>query len=163
MVFAANTGTDKDDIERRHLFQTPIDRAKVTQLTSGAGLEWSPVLTADDRLLFISGTATRPPVPATLAKDGKPKLIAPELVPAKFPMDELVTPKRVTFQSPDGVTVHGQLFVPKKSKGKLPAIVVSARRPAAADGARLAHDGVLLQRLRHQPIPGSIAVSSCWP
>jgi dipeptidyl aminopeptidase/acylaminoacyl peptidase len=123
LVFAANTGSDKDDIDRRHLFQTPVDRAKVTPLTSGAGLEWSPVLTGDDRLLFISGTATRPPVPATLAKDGKPKLIAPELVAAKFPMDELVTPKRVTFQSPDGVTVHGQLFVPKKAKGKRPAVV----------------------------------------
>jgi dipeptidyl aminopeptidase/acylaminoacyl peptidase len=123
VVFSANSGTDKDDIERRHLFQTPIERAKVTQLTSGAGLEWAPVLTADDRLLFISGTATRPPVPATLAKDGKPKLIAPELVPAKFPMDELVTPKKVSFQSADGVTVHGQLFTPKKGKGKLPAIV----------------------------------------
>ncbi|MFC4312245.1 S9 family peptidase [Steroidobacter flavus] len=123
LVFAANTGNDQDDTERRHLFQTPVDRAKVTPLTSGAGLEWSPVLTGDDRLLFVSGTATRPPVPAILAKDGKPKLIAAELVSAKFPMDELVTPKKVTFQSADGMTVHGQLFVPKKAKGKRPAVV----------------------------------------
>lgn len=123
LVFSANTGSDKDDLERRHLFQTPVERAKVSQLTSGTGLEWAPVLTGDDRLLYLSGTAQRPPVPATLAKDGKPKLIAPEFVSAKFPMDDLVTPKKVTFQSTDGLTVHGQLFVPKKARGKRPAIV----------------------------------------
>jgi dipeptidyl aminopeptidase/acylaminoacyl peptidase len=123
LVFSANTGSDKDDGERRHLFQTPVERAKVSQLTSGAGLEWSPVVTGDDRLLFVSSTAQRPPLPATLAKDGKPKLLAPELVSAKFPMDDLVTPKKVTFRSTDGLTVHGQLFVPKKAKGKRPAII----------------------------------------
>ncbi|MBL8265034.1 prolyl oligopeptidase family serine peptidase [Steroidobacter sp.] len=123
VIFAANTGTDKDDHERRHLFQTPVERSKVTQLTSGAGLEWSPVVTGDDRLLYLSGTATRPPLPAIL-KDGKQKLIAPELLPAKFPADDLVTPKSVTFQAADGLTVHGQLFVPKtKAKGKRPAVV----------------------------------------
>lgn len=127
LIFSANSGTDKDDTERRHLFQTPVERAKVSQLTSGAGLEWSPIVTGDDRVLFISATAQRPPVPATLAKDGKPTLIAPQLIPAKFPMDDLVTPKNVTFQSADGLTVHGQLFVPKNApknkQSKRPGIV----------------------------------------
>lgn len=123
LIFSANSGSDKDDGERRHLFQTPVDRAKVSQLTSGAGLEWSPVVTGDDRLLFISSTSRRPPLPATLAKDGKPKLLAPELLSTEFPEDELVTPKDVTFQSTDGLMVHGQLFVPKKAKGKRPAII----------------------------------------
>lgn len=123
LVFSANTGSEKDDLERRHLFQTPVARAQVKQLTSGTGLEWSPVVTADDRVLFMSATAQRPPVPATLLKDGKPKLLAPELIPAKFPLDELVTPRQVTFKAADGVTVHGQLFVPKRAKGKRPAVV----------------------------------------
>lgn len=123
VIFSANTGTDKDDLDRRHLFQTPVDRSKVSQLTSGAGLEWAPVVTGEDQVLFMSGTAQRPPLPAMLAKDGKPKFIAPQLLPATFPVDELVTPKKVTFQAPDGVTVHGQLFVPKRAKGKRPAVV----------------------------------------
>ncbi|MDY6946532.1 MAG: prolyl oligopeptidase family serine peptidase [Pseudomonadota bacterium] len=123
LIYTANSGSDKDDLERRHLFQTPVDRAKMAQLTSGAGLEWSPVVTGDDQVLFLSSTAQRPPLPATFARDGKPKLLAPQLLSEKFPLDGLVTPKKVTFQSPDGLTVHGQLFVPKQVRGKRPAIV----------------------------------------
>lgn len=122
VIFTANTGDEKDDLERRHIFHTPVDRAKVTPLTSGTGLEWSPVVTGDKQLLFISATAQRPPVPAILA-DGKQKLIAPELVPANYPTRQLVVPKKVTFKAADGVTVHGQLFEPRNARGKRPAIV----------------------------------------
>ena len=122
LIFSANTGNEQDDQERRHLFEVPVDRAKVTPLTSGTGLEWAPVVTGNDQLLFMSATAQRPAVPATLSK-GKPKLIAPQFVPANFPTDQLVTPRKVTFKSTDGLTVHGQLFTPKNARGKRPGLV----------------------------------------
>ncbi|MBL8266068.1 S9 family peptidase [Steroidobacter sp.] len=140
VLFSANTGTENDDIDRRHLFQTPVDRSEVSQLTAGKGLEWSPVVTSDDRVMFISATSQRPPVPATLLAKGKQKLVAPEsvpatspadrqkvlaptFVPATYPFDVLVTPKKVTFKAADGVIVHGQLFEPKRANGKRPAVV----------------------------------------
>lgn len=123
LVFSANAGTNQGDNERRHLFQVSVDGSSLSQLTSGSGLEWSPVMTADDRLLFISATSKRPPVPATLLQGGEQKLIAPQLLSAKFPLDELVTPQQVTFTAADGVVVHAQLFAPRRASGKRPAIV----------------------------------------
>jgi len=35
----------------------------------------------------------------------------------------LVTPKQVIFKSEDGVTLHGQLFLPRQAKGKVPGLV----------------------------------------
>lgn len=122
VIFTANSGDEKDDLQRRHIFHTPVDRAKVAPLTAGTGLEWSPVVTGDGQTLFISATAQRPPVPALLS-GGKTRLIAPELVPANFPSQQLVIPKPVTFKSADGVTVHGQLFAPSNARGKRPALV----------------------------------------
>lgn len=123
LVFSANSGADKDDNERRHLFQVAVDGSNISQLTSGSGLEWSPVVTGDDRVVFMSGTAQRPPVPATLLQGGEQKLIAPQLLPEKFPLAELVTPRAVTFKAADGVVVHAQMFAPKHAKGKRPAVV----------------------------------------
>ena len=47
IVYNANTGADRADVDRRHLFKVPIDAATPTALTSGAGIEWSPVVLAD--------------------------------------------------------------------------------------------------------------------
>jgi Tol biopolymer transport system component len=41
-VYNANTGADRSDFDRRHLFRVPIDRAMPTPLTSGTGIERSP-------------------------------------------------------------------------------------------------------------------------
>ena len=41
-----------------------------------------------------------------------------------FPGEQLVVPERVVFASPDGVSMHGQLFMPtSRSSGKRPAMV----------------------------------------
>jgi dipeptidyl aminopeptidase/acylaminoacyl peptidase len=46
-----------------------------------------------------------------------------EMIPSDFPQAKLVTPKKVTFKSSDGVTVHADLFEPANVSGKKPAIV----------------------------------------
>lgn len=135
VVYNANTGPDPDDIERRHLYRVPVDAARPVALTGGSGIEWAPVLTADgSTLAYIGSDARRPPLPYVLslagaapgapggaprreagaqpAGGGARRALNQDLVPADFPAAQLVVPEHVTFPSPDGLTIHGQLFEP---------------------------------------------------
>lgn len=122
---SANTGTDKLDIDRRHIIRVPIDKAEMKVLTPGEGLEWSPRLTGDGaNLVYISATAQRPPLPTYMKLDkGTSQLIGEKNIPTHFPQNKLIVPKQITFQSPDGFTIHGQLFEPKGGAAKKPALI----------------------------------------
>jgi dipeptidyl aminopeptidase/acylaminoacyl peptidase len=116
-IYNANTGGDKEDGERRHLFRVPIDAATPTPLTSGTGIEWTPAIAADGRTVaYFASTATTPPAPfvraldTTAAAAATPRAIARAQPSADFPSAKLVTPQHVTFTAADGITVHGQLF-----------------------------------------------------
>ncbi|WP_181307682.1 prolyl oligopeptidase family serine peptidase [Rufibacter sp. XAAS-G3-1] len=124
LVFSANAGPDKLDIDRRHVARVPVDKAAMEILTPGTGLEWTPVVTGDgNNILYFSASAQRPALLTSMPfKKGKPTLLGENLVPTQFPTKQLVTPKQVTFKAPDGTTIHGQLFEPKGG-GKKPAIV----------------------------------------
>jgi dipeptidyl aminopeptidase/acylaminoacyl peptidase len=130
LVFSANTGSDPEDIDRRHIGMVGVDKPDMRIITPGKGLEWTPVVTGDGRTLaFLSATPQRPPLPAILSLRSGPnfrnidgsggaratadwKLLCRDKIPADFPMDRLVTPKQVIFTSPDGVVIHAQLFMP---------------------------------------------------
>lgn len=124
-VFAGNAGSQPDDIDRRHIVKAPVDRSAPEVLTPGSGLEWTPVVTGDGATIaFLGATAQRPPLPAVIpAAGGTPRLIAEDRIPADFPTRSLVTPRRVTFKAPDGVTVRGQLFEAPGGATKKPAII----------------------------------------
>ena len=51
------------------------------------------------------------------------EMIARQALPGDFPSSELVTPKQVIFRSEDGLTIHGQLFLPRNANGKIPGLV----------------------------------------
>ena len=125
IVYSGNAGSDPNDDDRRHLFRVAVDRSGPTELTSGDGLEWAPVLTADGTTIaLISATAARPPLVAVMpATGGGPKLLGADRIPADFPTDALVVPRKVTFQSSDGLTIHGQLFEQPGISGRHPAAV----------------------------------------
>ena len=125
MVFAANAGTDVDDIDRRHIVKVPVDRAEPTVVTPGRGLEWTPFVTGDGKYIaYISATAQRPPLPTVIETIGvKPITLAEDRVPGDFPTAQLVTPKKVVYKAPDGVNVHGQLFEPSGGPARKPAII----------------------------------------
>ncbi len=125
LVFAGNTGSDAQDIDRRRIIQVPVDKPKVEVMTPGTGLEWTPVVTGKSRdLVFISATPKRPPLPAVMnLKSRKIKLLAEDHIPAEFPLQQLVTPKQVIYESEDGWKIHATLFKPEKLKGKNPAII----------------------------------------
>ena len=127
LLFAANAGSDPNDIDRRHVVKVPVDRAAPEVLTPGSGLEWTPVVTGDgSRIAYIGATAQRPPLPMVMAFAGgrsAPTVIGAERIPAGFPSAQLVTPRKITFKAPDGVTVHGQIFDKPGGASKKPAIV----------------------------------------
>ncbi len=125
VVFNANTGTDLNDIDRRHLFKVPVDAAKPAALTSGRGIEWSPLVTADGRyVVHFSSDAQRPGLPAVIPfEGGTPIILASDRLPSGFPASSLITPEPVVIRSGDGMEVHGQLFRSPEGDTRRPALV----------------------------------------
>ena len=125
IVFAGNAGSDADDIDRRHIVKVPVDKAEPVVLTPGKGLEWTPFVTGDGKYIaYLAATAQRPPLPTVMsASGGKPLTLAADRVPAEFPANQLVTPKKVVYKSPDGLDIHAQLFETAGGAAKKPAII----------------------------------------
>jgi dipeptidyl aminopeptidase/acylaminoacyl peptidase len=133
IYYTANTGSDKDDRDRRHVFKVAVEAGPPTPITSGTGLEWGPVLAGDGKTLaYISSTAARPPVPAVASLDGRgARTIGDALVPSTFPTASLVTPELLTIKAADGSEVHAQIFKPKKNDGApRPAVIFAHGGPA---------------------------------
>ncbi|HEY3886773.1 MAG TPA: prolyl oligopeptidase family serine peptidase [Vicinamibacterales bacterium] len=125
VVYSANTGSDRLDMDRRHVYKVPVDRAAPVAMTSGANLDWTPVVTSDGRfVVYIDATAQQPPLPAVQPFDGESATrLAADRVPADFPASRLVTPEQVIFKSSDGLEVHGQLFKTAGGPATRPAVV----------------------------------------
>jgi dipeptidyl aminopeptidase/acylaminoacyl peptidase len=125
LVFAANTGPDEGDIDRRHVVRVPVDRADPQVMTPGDGNEWQPVVTGDGATLaFIGAGAQRPPLPTAMPLNGgRQRMLGADRIPADFPTAQLVTPRQVVFRASDGVTVHGQLFERAGGSAKKPAVI----------------------------------------
>jgi dipeptidyl aminopeptidase/acylaminoacyl peptidase len=157
--------SNKDDVDRRHIWGISFwgfESGKnlywgTTQpVTSGATMEWHPLMLADGKTVVCFGsTATSPAMPYYLTGEwpttalgskviNKPNLqnpgrvaiqgremIARNALPSDFPSDKLVEPQQVTFRSEDGLEIHGQLFLPKRrpASGRGPALVFAHGGP----------------------------------
>jgi dipeptidyl aminopeptidase/acylaminoacyl peptidase len=124
VLFNSNCG----DVDRRHIWTVPIAGGSPSQITSGKGIEWSPVALSDGRTVtYIGSEATSParPFATALSSGHSPTALAPETWPKDFPSESLVTPQQAIFKSTDGLEIHGQLFIPKdaKSSDKRPALI----------------------------------------
>jgi dipeptidyl aminopeptidase/acylaminoacyl peptidase len=122
ILYSSNQG----DIDRRHIWRVGVGGGKPVAVTSGTGLEWSPVQTSDGKAVAILRSDVKIPArPALVVGTAAPRDIAPELIPASFPSSALVTPQQVIFPSGDGMLLHGQLFLPPGgAKGERhPAVV----------------------------------------
>src|SRR3989454_1048234 len=122
IVFSSN----QDDIERRHLWKVPVTGGPPTALTRGTDLEWTPVMTGDGRgVAFIRAGTRAPPRPVILLGTAAPRDLAPGAIPVDFPEAGLVDPQPVLFRAADGMTIHGQLFLPRgiKPGDRRPAVI----------------------------------------
>jgi len=122
MIYDANTGATDGDYDRRHVFEVPVDRAAPTPLTSGASIEYTPVVTGGDRVAFVGTGAQQPPLVSVVEGSHRVSL-EPNAIPADFPLHDLVTPTPVTFKAEDGTVVHGQLFRRPEISAAQPGIV----------------------------------------
>ena len=101
----------QDDIDRKHVWRVSVrggDRPQA--LTSGVGLEWGAVSTANGTVAFHAATAREPAHTVVLDEDRRVR-VSPEL-DSGFPKDRMVVPEQVVFDAPDGMPIHGQLFLP---------------------------------------------------
>lgn len=104
VVFSSNQG----DTNRQHLWEAPVDGSGARLLTPGAGVEWSPRVAADGTLLFLASSGTVPAHAEVLDGEGRRWLTRDAQVPSG-----LRAPEAVTFSATDGMTIHGQLFLPE--------------------------------------------------
>jgi dipeptidyl aminopeptidase/acylaminoacyl peptidase len=120
VIYSSNQG----DADRRHLWRVPASGGTLQQaLTGGETMEWAPVETGDGKnLVCLGSTSTSPAMPYEVTAKGR-EMIAPQALPSDFPSAALLTPKQVILQSEDGVTLHGQLFLPRNAHGKIPGLV----------------------------------------
>ena len=119
VLYSSNAG----DIDRRHVWRVAIDgSSKPNELTNGSGLEWSPVMAADDRTVVVLHSDARLPARVAVVDGGTIRDVSP--TPAGFPASRLVEPTQVILHSADGTPVHAQLFLPLGAKS-------GDRRPAA--------------------------------
>ena len=120
VIYSSNEG----DADRRHLWRVAVSGGTMPQaLTSGETIEWSPVETGEGRnILCLGSTATLSAMPYEVTQKGR-LMIAGQALPSDFPSASLVAPKQVIFRSDDGITLHGQLFLPRNTNGKVPGLV----------------------------------------
>lgn len=120
VIYNTNIG----DIDRRHIWSVTASGTP-KQITTGQGIEWSPVQNSDGQLAILRSDAKVPARPSVVATDGKIKDIAPEFIPNDFPSNQLVTPQAVMITATDGMQIPAQLFLPKNHKAgeKHPAAI----------------------------------------
>src|SRR5882724_2924246 len=117
--------TNKNDIDRRHLWRVSVNGGAAEQITKGDGIEMAPVVFDNGRqIAFFHSTGRDPYLPFTASLNGSNlKPLAPQALPRDFPSGQLVTPEQVIFKAADGLEIHGQLFKPANASGKSPALV----------------------------------------
>jgi dipeptidyl aminopeptidase/acylaminoacyl peptidase len=109
--------SNQDDVDRRHLWSVAVAGGRPSALTTGDGIEWRPVETSNGKaLVFLRSGARRPPAPAVELRGSAARELAPGTIPSEFPQAALVEPRGILFPASDGLTIHGQLFLPAGAK-----------------------------------------------
>ncbi len=123
--------TNKNDIDRRHLWSVNVAGGSPRLITAGEGVEMYPVVFDNGRRVgFLRSTARDPFMPYAANIDGSNmKPLAPQALPRDFPAAQLVVPEQVIFKAADGTEIHGQLFKPKNASGKMPALIFTHGGP----------------------------------
>lgn len=118
LIFSSNQG----DIDRRHIWSVSADSSTPAQLTSGTKDQWAPEPLPNGAFAYVQAGYNDPPV-AIVQRNGQSQAVGGPAVPAEFPANDLIDPQLITFLAPDGLTIHGQLFVPQDASAKHCAII----------------------------------------
>ena len=128
--------TNAKDIERRHIWAVPVSGGTPTQVTTGAGIETSPVpLRSGKKLATLSADWKMPQSLGIWSLSPSSPAVQKIVFPRSrkgFPADAHVEPELVLTKAADGLEIHNQLFLPKDLKPgeRRPAIVFVHGGPA---------------------------------
>ena len=111
IVYSANSG----DIDRWHIWQVAFSGGAPQRLSGGSGIEDYPVVASDGTVLALHSDARTPVRPVQLGDHLGMRDVAPQSLPADFPSSHLVEPQTIMFPAADGLTIHGQLFLPPRA------------------------------------------------
>jgi len=106
LVYSSN----QDDIDRRHIWRVSAAGGPPKAVTKGDELEWLPALVGGG-VAFLHADGKRP-ARAAIQLAGATRDLAPDSIPADFPVDSLVVPQQVIYTATDGMQIHAQLFLP---------------------------------------------------
>lgn len=129
LVYSSN----QDDPDRRHLWTVPVAGGVPHRLTGGSACQWSPTPLADGSLAYIQAEAARAPQVLLLEAGGeRSSILSAALVPQDFPAAAFAEPELVNFPAPDGLELHGQLFLPHglRKGERCPAVLFLHGGPA---------------------------------
>lgn len=107
LVYASN----QNDIDRLHVWAVDLAGGRASPVVAGSDIEAYPQVGADGTVFALQSGARVPLHPVVL-DGGRWKPLAPDAGLAAFPSAALVTPTSVSFPAKDGMTTHGQLFLP---------------------------------------------------
>lgn len=125
ITFAANTGDQKEDLDRKHVGLVDLQTKQMRMLSQGEGIEAYPQFIDGGRsIAYLSSTLQQPYLPRIMSLNNPQdqRLIGENLL-AGYTFEEHVVPQQVRFQSEDGLTLYGQLFTPKNLTADAPALV----------------------------------------
>lgn len=110
--------SNRADIHGRHIWKVPTAGGEVVQLTKNDTIETYPApLGTGNKVAFLYASAVHPTsIAAVPSEGGVIEVLAPEKLPAEFPIDELVIPELVIVKAPDGLEIPCQLFLPNDAK-----------------------------------------------
>ncbi len=123
IVYSANTGSTRNDDDRRHLFRVSVNQAQPQPLTQGISIQSSPAAVAG-AVAYVDAGAQRPPLVSVMHADGSGQhALQASLIPADFPTAQLVVPQSVSFKAADGTLIHGQLFRGTNASANQPGVI----------------------------------------
>ncbi len=123
LIYSANSGSTKDDDDRRHLFRVSVDGGAPVALTQGESLEWSPAALSDGVAFVGAGARQAMAVGVVGPSAASPRTLAAQDAPADYPGEAFVVPRQVSFRAADGLVIHGQLFQREDGAAKKPAVI----------------------------------------
>ncbi len=113
-------------IDFRQLSRIRLSDGATEWIERGEAIAWNPVPfssgTGSELLAYLRSDAREPAGVYLKSGNRNPRRISP--LPDDFPRRGLVVPETVVFTAPDGLEIHGQLFLPAGRRGdRAPAVI----------------------------------------
>ncbi|MEM7374867.1 MAG: prolyl oligopeptidase family serine peptidase [Bacteroidota bacterium] len=107
--------SNQEDIDRQHIWKVQVQGGSPKQLSSGKGIEWSPVPLSNGQTICLASGPKTPAHVAVLTDALETKRVDQTSYEA-YPSDQLVEPEAIIFSAADGMQIHGQLFMPSRHR-----------------------------------------------